>query len=93
MGMDKPTSSKSHHLIKRMIAPFAVWAVTKILETPTVKEKLQEVDAQTFKKKRDAKRALRRAGRNASKNRRWLAAGAAAVAVGLGMMAKSTRPK
>jgi len=91
--MDRPKSPKSHHLIKRMIAPFAVWAVTKILETPAVKKKLHDVDATTYKKKRDAKRALRRAGRNASRNRRWLAAGAAAMAVGLGMMARSTRPK
>ena len=89
--MDSP---KSHHLIKRMIAPLAIWAVTKLLDTRSVKKTLQDVDARAYVKKRDAGRALRRAGRNAAKNRTWLAAGAAAVAVGIGMMAKATtRPK
>lgn len=88
--MDRPNS---HHLIKRMLAPLTLWAVTKVLETPAVKAKLQKVDARTFAKKREAKRALRRAGRNASRNRAWLAAGAAAMAVGVGLMAKATRPK
>ena len=90
MSMDRP---KSHHLIKRMIGPLTIWAVTKILETPAVKKKLQKVDAHAYTQKREAKRALRRAGRNAARNRRWLAAGAAAMAVGLGLMTKATRPK
>lgn len=76
-----------------MIPPLTVWAVTKLLETPQVKRKLQEVDARAYVKKRDAARAVRRAGRNAAKNRILVAAGAAAVAVGISMMAKATRPK
>src|SRR5258706_484349 len=62
--MDRP---KSHQLIKRMIAPLTVWAVTKLLETRAVKERLQEVDAHAYSKKRQAGRALRRAGRNAAR--------------------------
>ena len=90
MGMDNP---RSHHLVKRMITPLAVWAVTKVLETPSVKRALQNVDASTYTKKREATRALRRLGRNASRNRAWLAAGAAAMALGAGLMAKAMRPK
>ena len=77
---------KSHHLVMRMITPLAIWAVTKVLDTPRVKGKLQDVDARTYV-------ALRRIRRNAVKNRIWLAGGAAAVAVGLGMITKAARPK
>jgi hypothetical protein len=70
----------------RMITPLTVWAVSKLLETPAVKEKLQYVDAKTHV-------ALHHGRRNVSKNRAWLAGGAAAVALGLGMIAKSARPK
>ena len=88
--MERP---KSHHLVMRMITPLTVWAVTKLLDTPRLKNKLQEVDARTYTAKRDASRSLRRLGRNASKNRVWLAGGAAAVAIGIGMLSKAARPK
>ena len=88
--MDKPNS---HHLVKRLITPLAVWAVTKMLDTPKVKDKLQEADARTYIAKQDARRSLRRLGRNAAKNRAWLAGGAAAVAIGIGMLSKAARPK
>jgi len=81
--MDRP---KSHHLVMRMITPLAVWAVTKVLDTPKVKSKLQDVDSRTHV-------VLRRSRRNASKNRAWLAGGAAAIAIGIGMLGRATRPK
>ena len=77
----------------RIITPLAVWAVSKILETPKVKGRLQDVEARTYEVKRDAMKSLRRAGRNASRNRVWLAGGAAAIAVGIGMISKASRPK
>jgi len=86
-------NSKSHQVIKRLIPVVAVWAVGKILETDRAKGALQEVDARAYVKKRNAARAMRRAGRNAVSNPAWLAAGAAAIAVGIGLMAKAVRPK
>ena len=88
--MDRP---KSHHLVMRLITPLTVWAVTKLLDTPKVKTKLQEVDARTYVAKQDATRSLRRLGRNAAKNRALLAVGAAAVVLGIGMLSKAARPK
>jgi hypothetical protein len=88
--MEKPGS---HHLIKRLIAPVTVWAVTKLLDTPSVKKRMQKIDAKTYLKKRQASRVLRRAGRNATRNRSWFAAGAAVFALGIGLMAKATRAK
>lgn len=84
--MDKATTEK---FIKRLIPLLAIWGVTKILETPTVKGALQEVDSHTFLKQRKALRSVKRAGRNAISNPAWLAAGAAAIAVGIGLMAKA----
>ena len=77
----------------RMITPLTVWAVTKLLDTPRVKNRLQEADARTYVAKHDAMKSLRRLGRNAAKNSAWLAGGAAAVALGLGMLTKAARPK
>ena len=90
MVMDRP---KSHRLAMRMITPLTVWAVTRLLDSPPVKERLQEVDARTLIAKRDAAQSLRRAARNAAKNRVWFAGGAAAVVLGVGMMAKAARSK
>ena len=77
----------------RLITPLTVWAVTKILETPAVKEHLEDVEARTHRSKRRAAKSLRRAGRNAAKHRAWLAVGAAAVALGIGMITKAAQTK
>jgi hypothetical protein len=88
--MEKP---KSHHVINRLIPPLTVWAVGKLLEAKPVRGALQEADARAYIKKRDVARSVRRAGKNASDNAGWLAAGVAAIAVGIGLMAKATRKK
>ncbi len=76
--------ARSHALIKRMIPTIAVWVVGKVLDTRTVKATLKELDEGFYRKKR-------RAERNAAKNKGLLTAGAAAIAVGLGLMAVATR--
>jgi hypothetical protein len=85
--MEKPATDR---IIKGLIAPLAVWAVTAlILERPKVKAALQEVDSHAFLKQRKALRRIERAKKNAMANGAWLAAGAAAFAVGLGLIAKA----
>jgi hypothetical protein len=88
--MDKP---KSHHVIKRLIPPLTVWAVGKLLETKEVRGALQDVDSRAYVKKRHVAKSVRRASKNAADNAGWLAAGVAAIAVGIGLMAKATRKK
>lgn len=77
---------KTTTFIKRLIPAVTVWAVGKVLETPNVKAKIARVD-------KNVHRTHRNITRNAKKNRRWLAAGAAVMLIGAGLMAKSTRPK
>jgi len=67
--------------------------IGKLLETPRVKGALQEVDSRASVSKRTAMRSVRRAGKNAASNPVWLAAGAVAIAVGIGLMVKATRGK
>jgi len=81
----------SHHVIRRLIPALAVWAVGKVLAAPKVKKNLDQFDQRAHQKKRDAVRAVRRAGRNAAGNAGLVAAGAAALAVGIGLMTKATR--
>ncbi len=83
--MEKP---KTDQMIKSLIGPLAIWAITMLLERPAVKGALEEVDSHAFLQQRKALRRARRAGKNLLSNPAWLAAGAAAVAVGIGLMAK-----
>ncbi|HEY8131515.1 MAG TPA: hypothetical protein VII12_06450 [Thermoanaerobaculia bacterium] len=82
-----------HHWIQRLIAPLAVWAIGRALTTPKAQSALKELDSRTYVQKRKAIRSFKRAGRNAASRPAWLAAGAAAIAVGIGLMAKATRGK
>jgi hypothetical protein len=85
--------SKTHQVIKRLIPPLAVWALGKLLETPRLQGALEEVDSRAYIHKRNATRAVRRAGKNAAKNPVWVAIGMVAIVVGIGMLTKATRPK
>ncbi len=84
--MEKSTSDI---MIKGLVAPVGVWAVSKLLERPAVKGALKEVDSRAFIGQRMAMRRVRRVRKNAMSNPMWLAAGAAAIAVGISLMAKA----
>ena len=76
----KPT----HALVKRLVPAVAVWAIGKALDSQPVRRKLQKVDETVYRK-----RVI--ATNNARNNKQWLAAGAAACVIGLGMIAKATK--
>ena len=76
----KPT----HALVKRLVPAVAVWAIGKALDSQRVRKRLQKVDESVYKKRRLAVH-------NARNNVPWLAAGAAACAIGIGMIAKATK--
>jgi len=76
----KPT----HALVKRLVPAVAVWAIGKALDSQPVRKRLAKVDEKVYKK-----RVI--ATHNARQNSHWLAAGAAACAIGLGMIAKATK--
>jgi hypothetical protein len=86
--MDNP---KSYQVAKRLITPLAVWAMTKLLESKKVQGALQEVDARAYVTKRNAARVIRKRAHHMKDNRVWLAAGAAAFVVGIGLMARATK--
>ena len=67
-----------------MVPALAVWAVGKMLESPRVKARLAIVDDRLFL-------ARHRAVKKATKHRAWLAAGATACAVGIGMLATAAK--
>ncbi len=83
----------NNQIAKTIVAPLVAWAVSKALDAKPLKGASEEADAYALIGQRRVARAVRRAGRNAVKNRGWLAAGVAAVVIGLGLMAKATRPK
>ncbi len=84
-------TSGTHQTIKRLIPPLAAWVIGRILETPKFKGALQDVDEHAHARKKNAIRSVKRAGRNAASNPAWVAAGAVAIVIGIGLMAKATR--
>ncbi len=77
-------SAKTHALVKRLVPAVAVWAIGKALDSPRVKKRLQKVDEKVYEKRLIA-------AHNVRGNKAWLAAGAAACAIGLGMIAKAAK--
>jgi len=82
--MKVATKPRSHDVIQRMIPPLTVWMLGKVLEVPRVQDALHRVD-----RKFDAKK--RKAERHAGNHRAWLAAGAAALVVGIGCLARAAK--
>ena len=85
--------SKSHQVIKRLIPPLVVWGLGKLLETPRMRDALEEADSRAYVHKRNAARAVRRAGRNAARNPVLVVVGVTAIVIGIGLLTKATRPK
>jgi hypothetical protein len=85
--------SPTHSTMTRLIPPLTVWAIGKILELPSVKGSVMELDGRAYKQRHEAARSIKRSMKNARANISWLAAGAAAIVVGVGLMAKATRDK
>jgi len=84
-------NNTSHVMLKRVIAPLAVWAISKALDAPHVKKTMSRVDDSFYKQRRNAERAVVRVSKNAMNNRVWLAAGVVAIVTGVSLLAKATR--
>jgi hypothetical protein len=83
--------SPTHKTLTRLIPPLTLWAIGKILDMPSVKGSVMELDGRAYKQRHEAARSIKRGVKNARSNSSWLAAGAAAIVVGVGMMARATR--
>ena len=69
-------------VLKRIIPPLTVWAVGKLLDQPRVKVAVAKIDQKVYGR-------VRRVRRNA--DRVWYAAGAAAIVIGIGLLAKGAK--
>gem|GEM_PF-1533740 len=83
----------SHSMLKRIVGPVALWAVTKALESPKVKKSMSRVDQKFYKQRRKAERSIARASANAMNNRVWLAAGLAAIVTGISLVATASKKR
>lgn len=83
--------------VRRVVPPLAAWAVAKLLETPALRASVRSVDRNVDHHRKRATEAVRRAGKtavdNAIENGVWLAAGVIAVAAGIALIARATRPR
>ncbi|HVR40376.1 MAG TPA: hypothetical protein VMU84_14870 [Thermoanaerobaculia bacterium] len=86
----KPKSSRAD-IVKRVVTPAALWVVNKALDQPRVKKQTAGLQSRVDAAKKKALRSIQRAARNAASNPAWLAASAAAFALGIGLIAKASR--
>jgi hypothetical protein len=77
----------------RLIPPLTVWAIGRILELPSVKGNVLELDGRANRQRYEIERSVKRRVKNARSNIPWLAAGAAAIVVGIGLIAMAAREK
>jgi hypothetical protein len=89
MKVESPTRTT----VTRLIPPLAVWAIGRLLDSPRVKGSVMELDAKTYKKRHDTVRLFKGGLKNARSNASWVAAGAAAIAIGVGLVAKAAASK
>jgi hypothetical protein len=86
--MDTP---RTEQIIKRLITPLTVFALTKLFESRHVQKALEKVDLRAYVAKQNAESAIRKRLRNATRNPAMLVAGVAAFAIGVGLLARSTK--
>jgi hypothetical protein len=84
-------SLRTEVIVRRLIAPLTIFALTKLLETRRVQKAMSHVDARAYAAKKLATNAMRRRVRNATASPAVLIAGAAALALGVGLMARSLK--
>jgi hypothetical protein len=77
--------------LTRLIPPLTVWAIGRILEIPSVKGSVLELDGRANRQRYEMVRSLKRGAKNAKSNLPWLAAGAAAIVIGIGLLAIAAR--
>jgi hypothetical protein len=91
--MDAKRKPRSGDVLKEIIPPLTAWAVGKLLDRPRVKRALERIDRVAQTRETRVARVARTVRRSAAANRTWIAVGAAAVAVGIGLMARAARRK
>lgn len=85
--------SPTQRALVGLIPPLTVWAIGRILEMPSVKGSVMELDGYAYKRKHEAVRLLKRGANNARSNASWLAAGALVIVIGIGILATAARDK
>jgi hypothetical protein len=66
-------------ILKQVVPPLTVWAVEALLKRPKIQKAVNKID--------------KRARKNVAKNRTILVAGVAAIAAGIGLIARASSTK
>lgn len=89
MNVKSPTRTT----MTRLIPPLTIWALGRIFDLPSVKGSVMELDGYAYKRRRETVRSLKKGVKNARSNGSWVAAGAVAIVIGIGLVARATRGK
>jgi hypothetical protein len=80
-------------VLMKLVAPVAIWALGQIFAVPRIEKSTARFDRAAHKQQERALKSLRRTRKNVIANRGWLAASAAAFALGIGLMSKAAKPR
>ncbi len=82
---------KEKLFVSSYLPPLALWAATKLLETQAVRTHTKRVESKLSKQEKRFNSAVKQAGKNIRSNPGWVAAGASAILLGLGLLARAAR--
>lgn len=81
----------SEMVLTRLAGPLAIWAVTQLLQRPTVRGAMRRVDSRALEQRDNVRRQLRRVQKNMRSNPVWVAAGMVTIAIGIGLITRAAR--
>ena len=85
------TKAEGDAVLIKFVAPIAIWALGRIFTIPKIEKSAARFDRKAHKQKDRALKSLRQVRKNAVANRGWLAASAAAFALGIGLMSQAAK--
>jgi hypothetical protein len=93
MGMkrNRIRETPTQQAVRQIVGPAAVWAVNQLLNRPKVRRARRLIDDAALDQAQRAAGAIVRRSRNSMKNPGYLAAGLASMALGISLIARSTR--
>lgn len=81
----------SRQMAGRLASVATIWGVSKALDTPAGKKTVKKVDQKVVSASSSIGNTLKQSGRNASKNKGWLAAGVATLTAGAALLGRAFR--
>jgi hypothetical protein len=91
MNDNRVRETPTQQAVRQIVGPAAVWMVNQLLNRPRARRARRAIDDAALLKAQRAASEIVRRSKNSMRNPGYLAAGLASMALGIGLIARSTR--